>query len=92
MGELGELTDQAHYNMGALAAMLGIDFVVAIGEKAVRIADGAAQSGASVLHFFTKEEAAAELRRQLGPNTAMLVKASHAMRFGELVKQLTADP
>ena len=24
MGELGDLTDQAHYNMGALAAMLGI--------------------------------------------------------------------
>ena len=27
MGELGDLTAQAHYNMGALAAMLGIDFV-----------------------------------------------------------------
>ena len=25
MGELGDLTDQAHYNMGALAAMLGIE-------------------------------------------------------------------
>ncbi len=25
MGELGDLTEQAHYNMGALAAMLGID-------------------------------------------------------------------
>ena len=91
MGELGELTDQAHYNMGALAAMLGIDFVAAIGEKAARIADGAAQSGASVLHFATKEEAAAELRRQLEPNTAMLVKASRAMHFEQLIEQLTAD-
>ncbi len=88
MGELGGLTDQAHYNMGALAAMLGIDFVAAIGEKAVRIVDGAAQSGAATLHFSTKEEAAAELRRQLEPGTAMLVKASHAMRFGELVERL----
>ena len=36
MGELGDLTDQAHYNMGALAAMLGIDEVVAIGARALR--------------------------------------------------------
>lgn len=88
MGELGALTDQAHYNMGALAAMLGIDFVVAIGAKAVKIADGTAQSGGSVLHFATKEEALAELREQFGPHTAMLVKASHAMHFGALVEQL----
>lgn len=88
MGELGALTDQAHYNMGALAAMLGIDFVAAIGSKAVKIADGTAQSGGSVLHFATKEEAIAELRAQFGPHTAMLVKASHAMHFGWLVEQL----
>lgn len=88
MGELGDLTDQAHYNIGALAAMLGIDFVAAIGTKAVKIADGAAQSGGDVLHFSTKEEAVAELKEQLGPGTAMLVKASHAMHFGQLVDQL----
>ncbi len=88
MGELGSLTDQAHYNMGALAAMLGIDFVVAIGGKAAKIADGTAQSGGSVLHFATKEEALSELKEQLGPDTAMLVKASHAMHFGTLVDQL----
>ncbi len=88
MGELGELTDQAHYNMGALAAMLGIDFVAAIGKKAVKIADGTAQSGGSVLHFGTKEEALAELKAQLGPRTAMLIKASHAMHFGWLVERL----
>lgn len=88
MGELGGLTDQAHYNMGALAAMLGVDFVTAIGEKAARIADGAAESGGSVLHFSTKEEALPELLELLEPDTAMLVKASHAMHFEWLVEQL----
>ena len=91
MGELGPLTDQAHYNMGALAAMLGIDFVVAIGEKAARIADGAAQSGGEVLHFSTKEEALKTLKEELKPDTAMLVKASHAMHFGALVDALQKD-
>ena len=88
MGELGDLTDQAHYNMGALAAMLGIDFVAAIGPKAERIAEGAAESGGQVLHFSTREEALPELRQQLSPGTAMLVKASHAMHFEQLVEQL----
>ena len=88
MGELGDLTDQAHYNIGALAAMLGIDEVVAIGAKAEKIADGAAQSGGSVTHFATKEEAVHELTDQLGTDTAMLVKASHAMHFGWIVEQL----
>nr|WP_325256972.1 UDP-N-acetylmuramoyl-tripeptide--D-alanyl-D-alanine ligase [uncultured Oscillibacter sp.] len=93
MGELGNLESRAHYNMGALAAMLGIDMVFAIGsgDRAGRIADGVAQSGGSVQYCPTKEEALAELRRQLEPDTVMLVKASHAMRFGWLVDQLTAE-
>ena len=88
MGELGDLTDQAHYNMGALAAMLGIDYVVAIGEKAARIADGTALGGGEVLHFATKEEAVDTLAELLEPNTVMLVKASHSMQFGALVRRL----
>lgn len=90
MGELGNIGNRAHYNMGALAAMLGIDLVFAIGsgELAGKIADGVAQSGGSVLYFPTKEEVLPELRHQLAPGTAMLVKASHAMKFEQLVEQL----
>ena len=88
MGELGALTEQAHYNMGALAAMLGVDFVVAIGEKAARIADGALESGGSAAHFAAWGEAMPEVLAQLGPDTAMLVKASHAMHFEKIVEQL----
>lgn len=90
MGELGDLESRAHYNMGALASMLGVDLVFAIGsqERAGRIADGAAQSGGSVRYCPTKEEALPELLRQMTPGTVMLVKASHAMDFGQLVGHL----
>ena len=88
MGELGELTAQAHYNMGALAVMLGIDLVIAIGTHAARIAEGVECSGGQVQHFATKEEALPTIRAQLTPQTAMLIKASHAMRFGQLVEAL----
>lgn len=88
MGELGELTAQAHYNIGSLAAMLGIDTIVAIGNFAAGIADGAFQNGGSVLRFSTPEEAISDLKNLLEPDTAMLVKASHAMHFNMLVDQL----
>ena len=88
MGELGELSGQAHYNVGALAAMLGIDCVVAIGEKAGRIADGTELNGGEALYFKTVEEALGTVLDQLKPGTAMLVKASHAMHFSTLVDQL----
>lgn len=91
MGELGDIRSRAHFNMGALAAMLGVDLVFAIGsgELAGKIADGVALGGGSVLYFPTKEEALPELRRQLGQEgTVMLVKASHAMKFGWLVERL----
>ena len=88
MGELGELTSQAHYNVGALAAMLGIDCVVAIGTKARRIADGTEMNGGEVLYFETVDEALGTVLDQLKAGTAMLVKASHSMHFGTLVEQL----
>ena len=70
---------------------LGIDLVAAIGPRAAKIADGAVQSGGAALHFATKDEALPELRRQLKPNTAMLVKASHAMRFDQMSERLRGD-
>ena len=88
MGELGDLTNQAHFNVGALAAMLGVDLVIAIGEKAAKIADGAELSGGEVLHFATKEEAMETLKEELKPGTTMVVKASHSMHFSELVDML----
>ena len=91
VGELGELTERAHYNMGALAALLGVDLVIAIGKKAEKIAEGTLESGGEALHFATKEEAVPELRRQLEENTAMLVKASHAMGFEELADRLESS-
>ena len=91
MGELGNLTEQAHYNIGALAAMLGVDRVFAVGDKASKIAEGAGDSGGWVQHFATKEEALATIRDSFTDNTVMLIKASHAMQFGWLVEQLCKE-
>lgn len=88
MGELGDLTKQAHYNVGALTAMLGIDQVIAVGTKAAKIAEGAEDNGGKAREFQTKEEALPFIRDNFSENTTVLIKASHAMQFEWLVEQL----
>lgn len=84
MGELGELTVSAHRTIGALTGELGLDTVIAIGGKARDIA--AAAPGAQ--WFPSVEDALPAVRAAFTGGTAMLVKASHAMHFENIVKEL----
>ena len=88
MGDMGRLSSDAHREAGALAARLGLDQVIAIGEKARLMAQGA---GNIALHFDTVEQAMPAVREALTPGTAMLVKASHAMEFHRIVEALTQE-
>lgn len=85
MGELGELTVPAHEDMGRLCRELGLDRVIAIGPKAASIARTA---GEAAEHFDTIADALPALRAAFVPGTAALVKASHTMEFGKIVKEL----
>ena len=84
MGELGELTEQAHRDMGALTAALGLDTVIAIGQKAQAIH----AANPDALWFPTVEAALGAVRAAFTPGTAALVKASHAMHFTHIVTEL----
>ena len=86
MGELGDLTEQAHRDMGALTRTLGLDTVVAVGPKAKAIQD----ANPDVLWFPTVAEALSAIRAAFTAGTAVLVKASHAMHFTDIVKDLEA--
>ena len=84
MGELGDLTEQAHRDMGTLARTLGLDTVIAIGPKAKAIQD----ADPDALWFPTVTEALPAIRAAFTAGTAVLVKASHAMHFTDIVKDL----
>jgi len=86
MGELGALTAQAHRDMGTLCRELGIE-TVAVGEKmkALTETDPEAQWFAGV------EEALPAVRARFTPGTAVLVKASRAMHFENIVKELEKE-
>ena len=86
MAELGELTVEAHREMGALAKELGVGRVIAVGSKAKDIADAANGEW-----FATVDEALPAIRAAFTPDTAMLVKASHSMHFEKITQELTKE-
>lgn len=82
MGELGELSPSAHLRVGELTQELGIDTVIAIGDKAKRITE---KRTLETYWYPTIEAAQEMLCRQFTPGTTALVKASHAMEFEKVV-------
>ncbi len=83
MGELGKLTAQAHRDMGALSHELGI-ITVAVGEKMRSLTE----TNPEAFWFAAVGEAMPRIRQLFVPGTAVLVKASHAMHFENIVKEL----
>jgi UDP-N-acetylmuramoyl-tripeptide--D-alanyl-D-alanine ligase len=79
MAELGASSDEEHERVGELAARLGIDHLVVVGEEAGLIAVGAVRAGVEpdrVVRCDTPEEAAAAARRAARPGDVVLVKGS----------------
>ena len=86
MAELGELTEQSHRAMGELTAQLGIDCVIAIGERAKNIA---AANPVKAKWFADTQAAMDTIKEEFTAGSAMLVKASHSMHFEKIVEELT---
>lgn len=86
MAELGELTEQSHRAMGELTVQLGIDCVIAIGQKAKDIANA---NAVKAKWFADIEGALDTLKKEFIAGSAMLVKASHSMHFEKIVEELT---
>jgi UDP-N-acetylmuramyl pentapeptide synthase len=60
-----------------------------VGPLGVQIAAAAKAAGsAQVRHFDSKSEAAQELKRLLEAGDILLVKASHGLALGDVVKEL----
>ena len=89
MLELGEQTAALHSAVGAYAAGLGIEKIVACGPLAAHIADGAKAAGGDAVYFPDKAALLAELDGIICAGDSVLVKASHSMAFEQIVEALT---
>jgi UDP-N-acetylmuramoyl-tripeptide--D-alanyl-D-alanine ligase len=90
MAELGEHERAGHTDVGRLAAELGVDLLVVVGEPAAPIGDGAESvanwGGKSVL-VIDQDAAIAVLRDELRPGDVVLCKGSR-YRTWEVVDSL----
>ena len=84
MGELGSKSEAFHRTVGATADDYGDMEVIAIGEKSRVLAEEAKGQW-----FPTIDEALPAIQAAFTPGTVALVKASHAMQFTKIVKELS---
>ena len=83
--ELGDLSREAHEELGRLAAESDLYCLVTYGEQAKRTAVVAAAKGVETLHAENYREAADALLDRVQPGDAVLVKASHGMALEKVL-------
>lgn len=94
MGELGDRAAAAHAETGALAARLGVDRLVALGEHAEELAAAAAAAGLPRERVRVARDharAAAGVRDGLGRADCVLVKGSRSMHMERVVAALCQE-
>ena len=95
MVELGEAEKEGHRSVGKRAAELGIDLLLIKNNQALMIADGAAESGFSdnkIIKFSNADEAIRILRDKIEPGDVVLIKASQADYFEDIIKGIMKNP
>nr|APO28366.1 murF: UDP-N-acetylmuramoyl-tripeptide--D-alanyl-D-alanine [uncultured bacterium] len=90
MGELGENEVQLHQEVGAHAASCGIDKCICVGELSAHMAEAAKKTDPDfdICHIRTREELLQHLGDYIQPGDTVLVKASHFMKFEDVVQTL----
>lgn len=94
MFELGEDSDAMHAQVGAYAAQRGIDRIYCVGENSRHMYESAVKSvrGQEVRYYITREELLEDIDKNqvtiLPEGCTVLIKASHGMKFTEVLERL----
>lgn len=94
MFELGENSDALHAEVGAYAAQKRVNHIICVGANSRHMYDAALKQGteSKISYFDTREELLAVLKADctalIPDGSTILIKASHGMKFSEIVEQL----
>lgn len=89
MLELGPFAPALHGGVGEYLGTADVDCLVAVGELAWHIAEGARRAGVpQVVHCGGREDAKAVLSQVVGPDSTVLVKGSRGMKLEEITAKL----
>jgi UDP-N-acetylmuramoyl-tripeptide--D-alanyl-D-alanine ligase len=89
MRELGSEGPALHREVGRAAAESGIEWVLALGDLGVHIAEGAEKAGARAKAYASLEALLADLDAGLARGDSVLVKGSRGMRMERVVQHLS---
>ncbi len=88
MYELGEQSGRQHFEVGLFARNLRIDKLLAVGEEAKHIAEGASGGPLQVMYFKKKEELYGKMNQLIGTGDIILVKGSRGMKMEQIVEKI----
>lgn len=87
--EMGDYAKDAHYDLGKAVFKSGADMLITAGENAEYIAKGAIDSGMKAVYAFPKTlDVCSYAKDTVKSGDAVLIKASHGMRFEEVYKAI----
>src|SRR5437773_124888 len=87
MHELGDESERGHREVGETAAALNIDQLIAVGDAATAIAEGARHAGLQKTTVVNSTSEAAELLNEIAaPGDLILIKGSRASRTEEVIE------
>ena len=95
MLELGELSTQAHQEIGQEVGKMKPDYLIVVGEEAQKISEGAQNSGFSpekIFSFSNSLEAGNFLESNISKGDILLIKGSQGIRLEKIVKKLMLKP
>ena len=89
MLELGDYSKKAHYEVGQAVADNKIDFLLAFGNDAKYIVDGAKENGMkNAFYFNNKEELSNKLFELANKGDAVIFKASRGMKLEDVINNV----
>lgn len=86
LGELGEYEQSQHAEIGKIAKQLGVNRLLAIGEKTPYCVQAFGEGAA---HFTTREQLVEYLRKVLNKEVNVLIKGSRIARMEEIVQKIS---
>ncbi len=94
MLELGDLTESAHFDVGREAAQTGLDVLIAVGEWAEKMAEGARQGGLPdecISSHRDLESVKTFMEKTLRAGDSLLIKGSRGMKMEGLLAALLLE-
>lgn len=89
MLELGEYSEQTHYDVGTMAAENKIDYLLCVGSDAKYIVDGARDNGLLNAYLFDSKQSLTDKLFEIAEKgDAVLFKASRGMKLEEVISEI----